>query len=71
MAAKVQVQKSKSQAKREAVLRGEPVPAAQDAEELKAATDALLDEIDAVLDDVLGEETAQEFVAAYKQKGGQ
>lgn len=36
------------------------------AEELKAETDALLDEIDEVL-----EENAEEFVAAYVQKGGQ
>ena len=34
-------------------------------------TDALLAEIDAVLDDVLGEKSAQEFVASYQQKGGE
>lgn len=34
-------------------------------------TDALLDEIDDLLDDVLGEQSAQEFVAEYRQKGGQ
>lgn len=34
-------------------------------------TDALLDEIDDLLDDVLGEQSAQDFVADYVQKGGQ
>lgn len=36
------------------------------AEEIKAATDELLDEIDALL-----EVNAEEFVKAYVQKGGQ
>ena len=59
-----QIQKSKSTQKREAVLE-ETQPKKAD-EELKAALDDLLDEIDSVL-----EENAEEFVKAYVQKGGQ
>jgi ubiquitin-like protein Pup len=61
------VQKSKSTAKREAKLE-EDVQAKkdQDAEALKAESDALLDEIDALL-----EENAEEFVKGYVQKGGE
>lgn len=47
----------------------EEAPAPQvdeEAEKLKAETDALLDEIDGLL-----EENAQEFVNNYVQKGGQ
>lgn len=44
-----------------------PVEAKADTKEaLKAEMDALLDEIDGVL-----EENAEEFVAAYVQKGGE
>lgn len=35
------------------------------------ATDDLLSEIDEVLADTLAHETAAEFVAGYKQKGGE
>ena len=59
-----QIQKSKSTQKREAVL-DETQPKKAD-EELKAALDDLLDEIDSVL-----EENAEEFVKAYVQKGGE
>lgn len=64
MAGQERVQKSKSTAKREAVL--EEVKAAEDKQKLKDEMDALLDEIDSVL-----EENAQDFVASYIQKGGQ
>lgn len=46
-------------------------PKAQDAEALKAETDDLLAEIDAVLDEVIGQSTASELVASYIQRGGQ
>jgi hypothetical protein len=60
-----QVQKSKSTAKREAVLE-EAAQAKKDeeAEALKDASDELLDEIDALLED-------QEVLVNYRQKGGQ
>lgn len=64
MAGQEQVQKSKSTAKREAVL--EELKAAEDKQALKDEMDSLLDEIDAVL-----EENAEEFVRAYVQKGGE
>ena len=64
MAGQERVQKSKSTVKREAVLE-ETQPKKVD-EELKAALDDLLDEIDSVL-----EENAEEFVKAYIQKGGE
>lgn len=35
------------------------------------ATDALIDEIDEMLDDILGETSAQDFVNDYIQKGGE
>lgn len=59
------VQKSKSTAKREAKLE-EDVKAKKDAEAeaLKDASDELLDEIDALLED-------QEVLVNYRQKGGQ
>jgi ubiquitin-like protein Pup len=57
------VSKSKSQTKREA----EPAAQAVDTKEgLKDELDALLDEVDSVL-----ETNAAEFVAAYVQKGGE
>lgn len=62
--AQEQIQKSKSQQKREDVL--EEVKAVEDKQALKDEMDALLDEIDSVL-----EENAQEFVAGYIQKGGE
>ena len=40
-------------------------------EELEAATDDLLGEIDELLDEALGEQTAEEFVASFVQRGGQ
>ena len=36
-----------------------------------SSTDELLAEIDAVLDDVLGEQSATSFVRGFKQKGGE
>lgn len=36
-----------------------------------SSTDALLDEIDAVLDETLGEQSAEEFVAEFVNRGGQ
>lgn len=62
MAERVRVKKS--QAKREAALE-QAAPKKSD-EELKAEIDALLDDIDAVL-----EENAADFVAGYVQKGGE
>ncbi len=58
------VEKTKSQARREALQR-ETEPA-DTKEALKDELDALLDEVDSVL-----EENAAEFVAAYVQKGGE
>lgn len=40
-------------------------------QQLKEETDALLQEIDDLLDDVIGESTAQAFVSSYQQKGGE
>lgn len=62
------VTKSKSTAKREAVLTEAEKKAAAnlEAERLKAETDALMDEIDGLL-----EENAEQFVRDYVQKGGE
>lgn len=49
----------------------EPQERDAEATDLLDATDDLLAEIDAALDDALGELSAQEFVAGYIQKGGQ
>lgn len=45
----------------------------QHAEKIKAETDALLDDIDALLEDqgLSGEEEAQKWVASYVQKAGE
>lgn len=40
-------------------------------EELAKSTDAVIDEIDNLLDEVLGEGTALDFVTSYVQRGGQ
>ena len=40
-------------------------------EELEAATDDLLGEIDELLDEARGEQTAEEFVTNFVQRGGQ
>lgn len=40
-------------------------------EELAKSTDAVIDEIDNLLDEVLGEGTALDFVTGYVQRGGQ
>ena len=40
-------------------------------EELAKSTDAVIDEIDNLLDEVLGEGSAQDFVSAYIQRGGE
>jgi len=68
MAEQERIQKSKSQHRREEVMKEAEVAAQVDAEaeKLKAETDDLLDEIDSLL-----EENAQDFVANYIQKGGQ
>lgn len=57
-----QVQKSKSTAKREAALEEVAKVEQRDTSDI----DALLDEIDSVL-----EENAEEFVKNYVQKGGE
>lgn len=59
-----QVQKSK-----QTVVTREPVaqtPEAKQPEKLKSDLDALLDEVDSVL-----EENAEEFVKGYVQRGGE
>lgn len=40
-------------------------------EELAKSTDEITDEIDNLLDEVLGEGTALDFVTGYVQRGGQ
>jgi ubiquitin-like protein Pup len=65
----------------ERVQKQKPAPQERTSEEavepkseqsdLVAKTDELLDEIDDLLDDILGEESAQDFVASYRQKGGE
>lgn len=40
-------------------------------EKLKEETDVLLQEIDDLLDDVIGESTAQAWMAGFVQKGGE
>lgn len=40
-------------------------------EDLNSSTEDLLDEIDNVLDETLGEQTAEMFVSNYVQRGGQ
>lgn len=60
------VQKSKSQLKRELVQREAARQASPDSQELKDDLDALLAEVDGVL-----EENAEEFVQGYVQKGGE
>lgn len=61
------VQKTKAAPKKtEQVEPVEPGNEFDEAEKLKAETDALLDEIDGLL-----EINAEEFVASYVQKGGE
>lgn len=62
MAARVQKEKTASKKKAEAV---EELPEVQETD-LKGELDALLDEIDEVL-----EENAEKFVQQYVQKGGE
>lgn len=45
-------------------------PKAQDTTAIEE-TDALLDEIDDLLDEVIGEQTAEEFVSSYVQRNGE
>ena len=40
-------------------------------EELGESTDDLMDEIDNILDEVRGEQSASQFVKSYVQRGGQ
>lgn len=63
-----QVHQEPSQRKTEDVATEVDVPKSdhKSADELKAELDALLDDIDSVL-----EENAQEFVDSYVQKGGE
>jgi prokaryotic ubiquitin-like protein Pup len=60
------VQKQKPGTKQDEVVEDVQPKESPSAEELKAATDELLDEIDALL-----EVNAEEFVASYIQKGGE
>ncbi len=64
-----QVQKQKPAPQEKKAEQAEPKKA--DVAEVLEHTDELLGEIDELLDDILGEESAQDFVAAYRQKGGQ
>ena len=65
MAQQTQTTKTATKAPEEAPTEHKPADTAK-ADKLKAEADALLDEIDALL-----EENAEDFVAAYVQKGGQ
>ena len=47
------------------------VPDTAEAKAKVDAADALLDEIDAILADVVGDVTEQQFVSQYVQKGGE
>lgn len=60
------IQKQKSNAKQEQEVVEKVEPKTDQAEELKADMDDLLDEIDGLL-----EENAEEFVRGYVQKGGE
>lgn len=68
MASRVRVKKQPSEKAEQP--RVEPAES-KTAEQLKAETDALLDEIDEVLADVVGERSAQDFVNSYHQRGGE
>lgn len=64
MSGKEQVQKSKSTQKREEVLEETKKTDEAEAEKLKEELDAMLDEIDSVL-----EENAEEFIKGYVLEG--
>lgn len=49
----------------------EPQKAKTSTEEEMEASAKLLDEIDELLDDLVGQSSAQAFVDAYQQKGGE
>lgn len=70
MAEQIQTQKKTSEKKTDTVQTqtpsGDTAKVQEKGEELKSDIDALLDEIDEVL-----EKNAAEFVAAYVQKGGE
>ena len=60
------IRQTKATQRRETEAGEAPATPAKDTEALKAELDALLDEIDDVL-----EENAEQFVADYVQKGGE
>lgn len=60
------IRQTKTAQRREAEAGEAPSAPAKDTKALKAELDALLDEIDDVL-----EENAEQFVADYVQKGGE
>lgn len=65
MAKQERIQKQKSITKREETVEADP-PKKVDAEAVKDEMDAMLEDIDSVL-----EENAQAFVDGYIQKGGE
>jgi ubiquitin-like protein Pup len=64
-----QIQKKPPAPKEEQTKSAEPKTKKN--EELAAETDALLDEIDQVLEETLGDQTAEQFCQSYIQRGGQ
>lgn len=67
MAKQERVQKAKaSPSKKEEAVEEIDAAIDEEAEKLKAESDALMDEIDSLL-----EENAEEFVKSYVQKGGE
>lgn len=60
--------KEKVSARTVEVEEEEPVQADKD---ILTLTDEVLQDIDDLLDDVIGQSTAQAFVDAYQQKGGE
>lgn len=66
MAERIRKQRSTNDKKQNETVEPAPTVTHKTGDELKAELDALLDEIDDVL-----EENAEQFVASYVQKGGQ
>lgn len=65
--AKERIQKTKAAPQKDAeIVEDIDAVVDEEAEKLKAESDALMDEIDGLL-----EENAEEFVRSYVQKGGQ
>lgn len=63
--------KKPSAAKSRSAEPAQTEPVNADSSNKLIETDKLLADIDEVLDEMLGEETARQFVDAYRQKGGE